>query len=213
MSISRRFRDLERELRRLKKQFIPKISPTGTYSDRQLSLTIAYRVLAHAEIEAYLEERAWDVALHAKKNWDNKGSASRTLISLVAFSGQTMELPPNTLTPVKASKQVPANKIKIDEKIKSALTAFQQVIQQNHGLKESNILSLLLPIGVNSDDLDSVFLANMDTFGKDRGVVAHSSAQSHRVTNLSDPATELNRIKQIIGDLVKLDELISNLMK
>lgn len=116
MPTSRRFRDLERELSRLKKQFLPKISPTGLYSDRKLSLTIAYRVLAHAEIEAYLEDRVWEIALYAKNKWASERLASRTLISLLAFSGQEMELPPETLTPLRASRVVPPEKIKVDKK-------------------------------------------------------------------------------------------------
>ncbi len=38
---------------RLKKQFIPKINPIGSYSARQLALTLACRVLVDGEIEAY----------------------------------------------------------------------------------------------------------------------------------------------------------------
>ena len=67
MSSSSRFRTLTKELNRLERQFLPKINPTGIYSDRQLALTIAYRVLAHAEIEAYLEDRVQKVAIDAKK--------------------------------------------------------------------------------------------------------------------------------------------------
>ena len=87
MSSSSRFRTLTKELNRLKRQFLPKINPTGIYSDRQLALTIAYRVFAHAEIEAYLEDRVKKVAIDAKIDWDKRGKTSRTLLSLLAFSG------------------------------------------------------------------------------------------------------------------------------
>jgi len=214
MPISNRFDILKKELVKLKKQFLPKINPTGSYSEKQLALTIAYRVLAHAEIEAYFEDRVWEAALHAKRNWDNEGKSSRILISLVAFSGQMMDLPPNTCTPVNGSKRISPEKIKINEKVTLSINAFYKVIEQNHGLKESNLLALLLPIGISSDGLDTVFLANMNTFGQDRGIVAHSSATSYRgVNNLPDPATELNRIKQITDELIQLDQLISNLME
>ncbi|MEG4575619.1 hypothetical protein QUA56_23535 [Microcoleus sp. N3A4] len=80
---------------RLKKQFIPKTNPIGSYSDRQLALTLAYRVLVHAEIEAYFEDRVWEVAFNAKKNWDNQGKTCRTSIGLLALDGQMMESPPD----------------------------------------------------------------------------------------------------------------------
>ena len=214
MSNSARFRDLKRELIRLRKQFLPKIiSPTGDYSDRKIALTIAYRVLAHAEIESYIEDRVWEIALNAKRKWDNERKVNRTLISLIAFSGQMMELPPDTLNPVRASREISSNRIRIDEKIRLAINAFRKVIDQNHGLKEANLLALLLPIGIDADDLNSVVtLATMNTFGEQRGLVAHSSVTSYRATQLPDPVSELSRIEQISQEMTQLDSLISDLM-
>jgi hypothetical protein len=213
MPKSTKFRTLNRELNRLKKEFLPKISPTGVYTDRQLSRTLAYRILAHAEIESYLEDRAWEVALNAKKAWDNTDKTCRTLVTLVAFSALAMDAPPDTLTPIKGSKKVKLEKIKISKKIDLAIESFNQVIKGNHGVKEANILALLLPIGIDSDDLDTAWLATMNTFGKERGIVAHTSATSYRTVQPPDPATELNTVKQITQELLKLDELINKLMK
>ena len=212
MPKSVRFRSLSKELNKLKMQFLPKTSPIGSYTDRQLARTIAYRVLAHAEIEAYLEERSWNVVLEAKKKWDELGKSSRVLICLIAFSGQTMETPPNTLNPTKANKAIPPERIKINKKIELAINSFNHVIKQNHGVKEGNILSLLLPIGIDCDDLDSTLLATMNTFGENRGSAAHSSATSYRTIQAPDPATELATVNQILDGLALIDELINTLM-
>jgi hypothetical protein len=53
----------------------------------------------------------------------------------------------------------------------------------------------------------------MDTFGKERGIVAHTSATSYMTVQLPDPATELNTVLQITQDILKIDELINTLMK
>lgn len=127
MPKSARFRTLTKELTRLRKQFLPKFSPINLYSDTQLSRTLAYRVLAHAEIESYLEDRAWEVVQDAKRVWDTTGKTRLTLVSLIAFSGQTMELPPETLTPKKGSKNVRDEKIKLSKKIDSALAGFNRL--------------------------------------------------------------------------------------
>lgn len=203
---------LTKGLNRLKKQFIPKINPAGLYSDRQLALTLAYRVLVHAEIEAYLEDRVWEVALNSKKNWDSHGKTCRTLICLLAFCGQMMESPPDTLSPTKPAKKVPEEKIKIDKKIDLAINSFQRVINQNHGIKEANILALLLPIGIDTNDLAPAWLATMNAFGEERGVVAHASATSTTIQS-PDPANEVDRIEQIIPELSKVDDLMNKLMK
>ncbi len=125
MPKSTRFRTLTRELNRLKKQFLPKISPTGLYSDRHLVRTLAYRVLAHAEIESYLEERAWEVVQNAKTAWDTTGKTTRTLICLLGFSDLTMEKPPDTLNrPRNVSQNNYDKRLNISKKIDSAINNF-----------------------------------------------------------------------------------------
>jgi hypothetical protein len=174
-------------------------------------LTFAYRVFAHAEIESYLEDRVWHTVLTAKNIWDNQGKASRVLLCVIAFSGQEMEAPPDTITPLKGNKNVSLDKLKITKKIDIAIRCFKSVIDQNHGIKETNLLKLLLPIGIDSDDLDKVWLLNMDTFGEERGQIAHSSAI--KTKQPPNPADELERVKQIIQELEKVDQLITNLLK
>jgi hypothetical protein len=75
----------------------------------------------HTEIESYLEDRVWDTVLAAKNIWDNQGKASRVLLCIIAFSGQEMDAPPDTLTPMKSNKTVPLEKLKISKKIEALL--------------------------------------------------------------------------------------------
>ncbi|MFM6078117.1 MAG: hypothetical protein ACKPCI_06280, partial [Dolichospermum sp.] len=133
MPESDKFITLRTQLNRLKDEFLPEISPTSSYSESQLSRTAAYRVLAHAEIESYLEERAWTIVIDAKKAWET-GKTTRTLICLLGFSDLTMDKPPDTLTPQKGSKTVKEEKIKISKKIDLAVESFKRVISQNHGV-------------------------------------------------------------------------------
>ena len=74
-----------------------------------------------------------------------------------------------------------------------------------------NLLKLLLPIGIDSDDLDQVWLANMNNFGEERSQIAHSSAIKTKKT--PNPADELERVKQIIQELEKVDQLITKLLE
>ncbi|MFM6253265.1 MAG: hypothetical protein ACKPEQ_29680, partial [Dolichospermum sp.] len=104
-------------------------------------------------------------------------------------------------------------RLEITEKINSAIKSFKKVIDNNHGLKEKNILALLLPIGIDSDDLDPAWLADMNTFGEKRGLVAHTSATSYMTIQTPDPANELNTVTQITHELLRIDELINNLIE
>ncbi|MFM5892778.1 MAG: HEPN domain-containing protein, partial [Dolichospermum sp.] len=187
MPESDKFITLRTQLNRLKDEFLPEISPTSSYSESQLSRTAAYRVLAHAEIESYLEERAWTIVIDAKKAWET-GKTTRTLICLLGFSDLTMDKPPDTLKKPSNVKQDNHDKrLEITEKINSAIKSFKKVIDNNHGLKEKNILALLLPIGIDSDDLDPAWLADMNTFVEKRCLVAHTSATSYMTIQTLDP--------------------------
>ncbi|MDB9308224.1 DUF262 domain-containing protein [Aphanizomenon sp. CS-733/32] len=106
-------------------------------------------------------------------------------------------------------------RLKVTEKINSAIKSFKKVIDNNHGVKEKNILALLLPIGINSNDLNTntAWLNTMNTFGAKRGLVAHSSATSYMTIQTPDPGNELDTVQQINEGLLIIDELMNNLMQ
>ncbi|MTJ21664.1 hypothetical protein FJR06_10175 [Dolichospermum sp. UHCC 0352] len=215
MPESDRFITLRTQLNKLKDEFLPEISPISSYSESQLSRTAAYRVLAHAEIESYLEERAWEVVQNAKTLWDESGRTTRTLICLLGFSGLTMDKPSDTLSRNNVTQDNHDKRLKISKKIALSSNEFWKIIDNNHGLKEKNILALLLPIGIDSNDLDpnNTWLATMNTFGEKRGLVAHTSATSYMTTQTPDPANELNTVNQITDELLRIDELINDLIE
>ena len=177
-SKSKRFRILEQELKKLRKYFLPRqFDPQGNYSERQIALATAYLVLAHAEIESYLEDRVLDLARSAVKIWKEKKKTTQVLVYLFAFSGLTLDKPPDSVTPDQPSKsKALQEKLKFDEKRINVSKSFEYLVIHNHGIKEKNLLSLLLPIGINSDDLDKVWLQEMKDFGAKRGQFAHQSA-------------------------------------
>ena len=53
----------------------------------------------------------------------------------------------------------------------------------------------------------------MNTFGKERGDAAHTSATSPKTIRSLNPINELRRVEQIIQELLRVDELIDNLMR
>lgn len=221
MPRSQRFRTLEKELNKLKKYFFPrKFDPIKLYSERQLAHAIAYRVLAHAEIEAYLEDRVKEIAESAVKIWKEQEEIRRTLLSLMAFSGMQLEVPPDSVTPKQPSftKKL-EEQLQLDKKIGKAYSCFLCSVKDNHGIKEKNLLTLLLPVGVNSDDLEQVWLSSMNSFGEKRGILAHTSASSYKTTQQINPQDELDNVKKIvygekgIQGLIDIDQLLNNLMK
>ena len=227
MPRSQRFRNLEKELNKLRKYFLPaKFEPTKLYSERKLAHATSYRVLAHAEIEAYLEDRVEEIADSAVKIWQAKKQISPTLICLLAFSGMELEKPPESVTPKQPSfRKKLEEQLQLDKKIGKAYGCFLASVKENHGIKEKNILALLLPIGINSDDLEQDWLNLMNTFGENRGIVAHTSALSYKTKQPINPQDELDMVnkivygvkslsgKQGVQGLIDIDKLLNTLIK
>jgi hypothetical protein len=212
-SKSQRFIILEQELRNLKENFLPpQFSLTGDYSEREIALAVAYRVLAHAEIESYLEDRVLEIAQNALTFWNDDKKTTVTLVFLFAFSGLTLDKPPDSLNPVQRSQNLD-DKVKFDNKLGKVFNSFRTAVKDNHGIREKNILLLLLPIGIDSEDLDRIWLQEIDDFGKKRGEFAHQSASNYKTRQPPDPKNELEMVNRLLQGLTHLDRLLNDLLK
>lgn len=215
MARSARFKQLERDLRELRAHFLPRrFNPTGIYPARVHSRAAAYRVLAHAEIETYFEDRGLEVARAALGNWKKKSTVSRTLICLLGYAGRYMDEPPPTVKPEQPT-QVDAweLRLRLSRKVDEAAKVYHTAVKANHGVKEYNILRLLLPLGVEPDSLDQVWLASMNTFGEQRGEAAHTSRSAWKLKQLPDPETELKTVTDLIPQIKEVDEQLNVLLK
>ncbi len=211
MEHSARYVQLSARLKTLEVALLPPLNPTGEYSDFDRIGTAAYRVLVHAEIESYLEDRALEIAHHAHRAW-KLGVVTRPLLALLAFSGHEMALPPRTLSPPQPTQaKTWSDHIEVDNKVQCALTTYNHEVRvNNHGIREANLLRLLLPIGISPAKLDPMLLVQLDSYGAKRGEVAHSSLTS--VKQALDPQTEVSDVQQLLAEIDKLDDELSNLM-
>jgi len=75
----------------------------------------------------------------------------------------------------------------------------ESLISSNNGIKESNTISLLRPIGF---EMDTTLQSTLNGFGKTRGQIAHTSFQTQQPL---DPATEKANILQILTALQAFD--------
>ncbi|WP_147707686.1 HEPN domain-containing protein [Microvirga massiliensis] len=200
----------------LRKHLLPDpFEPTGLYTD-EVGVRIralSFRVLAHAELETYFEERASEIAQSAWKAWKRKRYVSRPALYLLAFSGREMQKPPQSLrAPDKNKEKAWPELIDIQERLKRATAEFiDRAIKDNHGVKEANLLSMLLPIGFTQEMCDETLLATLNDFGSLRGEAAHAGAASH-VTKGVDPKDEYDRVQMIISGLEPIDRDLDTLL-
>jgi hypothetical protein len=206
MSQTARFRNLERRLKQLRKNLLPaQFSPTGNYTDRVQDHARGYRLLAHAEIEVYLEDMARDIIAGHVSKWKTASCASHTLLSFIAcYHLGWIEYDAETeqhLIDLARNRWKP--KETVSEIIDLAQTQFGKKLSENHGVREKNLKTLMLPTGVDLTALDPTWITHLDDFGKKRGDVAH---QSPRPTDTIDPQEELKRVDILMVGMKDLDE-------
>jgi hypothetical protein len=79
---------------------------------------------------------------------------------------------------------------------------------QNHGVKERNLLRMLLPLGVRESDIDRQWLAAMDAWATGRGDLAHRSG---KLQVLPDPKEEHQTALFLQEGLRDIDDLLDHL--
>lgn len=87
MSLTPRFGELNERIDDLHFRFVPPLDPTGTYTDAQYDRMSAFRLLAHAEIERFIELLIEDALSRFIANilaWKTAGCSSHLVDSVVS---------------------------------------------------------------------------------------------------------------------------------
>jgi hypothetical protein len=165
---------------------------------------VSFRLLAHAEIEHYLEDRSLELASAGWSAWKSRRITSDITVGLLAYAPVELSKPPSKLGGDSQNQKAYDD---FGTVLERANSFWRRELANNHGIKEPNVLSLFLPLGLSPSSLDSTLLADLSSFGKSRGEVAHSS--SLRVSVLADPKTEYDKARQLVSDLKKLDTAVA----
>lgn len=200
MAYSSRLKSLERRIVALRKAFLPaQFSPQGLYSDQVLDNARAFRVLVHAEIEHYIEDRALEIASGAFDLYAKKSRATHPLVCLLTNAqGEQPGLPKKLGTKLTALTAVG-----------KLLGQYRYTLTHNHGIRTHNLLQILLPIGILESEIDVVWLSTTDAFGLKRGETAHSSSISSQI----DPRDDYQTVQQVMAGLKDLDLLLNALKR
>lgn len=213
MPNSNRYRQLTGRLTKLRKHFLPKVfSPTGVYSDRQLDFARAYRLLAHAEFESFVEDIVWGAAVKKVSSWKNQRKSSDLIVCFLScYHTDWNNEVDEEVTAIQSPKEhIKAAKESAETVIDRAMNQFRSLVDKNHGVREASIKKIVIPVGVRWSELDQTWLNTVDTFGKLRGEVAHKAIG---VQQQIDPQTEHQNVQILIVGFKTLDELIYRMQK
>ena len=194
MPTPKRLQRLLTRLDKLEAHLLPRaFSLTGRYAPRQQDYTRAFLLLVHAELESYFEDRARKLVGLAQAQYQRKGVCTPLLSRLLVYHQATKdELGP--VSPLAVGK---------------AINYYLDHLDKNHGIKEKNLLTIFLPLGISHADLDAQLIAACNQLAQKRGQFAHASFKTHQQV---DPKTERDNIrKNILPELKNLETRLKKL--
>ena len=168
---SNEYKYLERRIAQIEKNFKFKQSINGItalQADRLRGL----RLLCHAEFEDYFESVALRLLNVAESGWLTEKVANYNLASLFIWHEKILK------------------KETYETKARMIIADFRKQINENHGIKEDNIIS------------------SLDSFGVLRGETAHTSAK--KTQQPLDQNTELTRIKDLLLGIQDFEQIIDS---
>jgi hypothetical protein len=190
MALRPRLTDLEAAL-------LPAVQdPLGNYPAEQVVKTEAFLVLAHSAFEKELE----DACKGAVKNAEaaiSSGTATKVALAISSYYS-VADLPTN-VSWAQASSSL-KKKLMLEGRVALCFEMYLAQVKSSHGIKTSNLTSILCPLGFDMATIPPADLVELDNFGEVRGNLAHGRAQQI-IDPFSEKATTL-RIEQIINRLV-----------
>lgn len=162
-------------------------NPTTFQPD--LDRLAAFRLLIHAEIEDFLEAKAKDnvqalVARLATGSWMR--TSPELLPLAIAFK---CSLPQQDTLDLQRHATFATD----------LLGSARSFITDNNGVKTQSFTTLSLCAGKTLDEIDGVLSTGLNSFGKDRGDVAHKSVT--RCTSLQAPSAELQTARTLVAQI------------
>ncbi|MEK7396443.1 MAG: hypothetical protein AAB116_05860 [Candidatus Poribacteria bacterium] len=202
MPNSDRYKNLEARLNQLRRYYLPRlIEPTRVYRTQQVDKTMAFTVLAHAEIEQFLEDICEQVAIRTADEWNQAKRISRSTVSLVSFYGETKNFPESLVL---------TGRPEMTQRIEQAKNNFTDYIHKNNnGVSRSDLIRMLLPVGLSEAEIPLGWPDLMRELHDKRCSFAHHAAGT--VTHQLHPHTEHERVKKILEGLKRIDAILTSL--
>lgn len=170
------------------------LDPTGFQPD--LDKLAAFRLLVHGEIEDFLEAKAKD----------NVAAISARIASNSPWMRQSPELLAVAIALKKALPgQDQLESAKFASFISGLLSSARTAITDNNGVKTPSFVLLSLLAGKTLDEIDGVLSNSLNSYGKNRGDVAHKSV-THSTT-LNAPSAELATAQSLVQEIAKFHDV------
>lgn len=155
-----------------------------------LDLLAAYRLLLHAEFEYFLEQKALATTKEIRSRISGAARWHRDfpqLLSLCLIDSHVLE------------GRGGLTRDSFEGAVQRILQNAEATIRENNGIKAGAFQRLSLIAGKTLDEVDETVSSMLNSYGKERGDVAHQTVSKAR--SLQTPSTELLNVNSIIREL------------
>ncbi|MET9961453.1 hypothetical protein ABZ128_20760 [Streptomyces sp. NPDC006326] len=174
----------------------------------------SFRVLAHSEVQAYLEDVTEQILTVTEDRAVYSGMLTHaghhllvsSSLTPLASKGQAV----NARFPLYDARLACAAVAADSAQLVAAIKRHRKNIKDNGGVKAGNVRMLLHPLGYRESFFAIGLLDLLDDFGRERGNVAHGAGAA--VVNIPTGSTELSRITKIIPGLIRIDQYVPRLL-
>lgn len=152
----------------------------------------AFTALSHAEIEHYIESIAIKIESHAMNLWRTQQKVTTSLLNLMIFFSKKKD--ENIIKYDGEIRQEQRDKLRtyVNDQIQAVNNLFRTKVDHNHGIKEANLYSLLIPLGLNVDVFDILWIQEVKSLAEDRGNIVHQSRYG-----ISQPVNPKDKFEQV----------------
>jgi hypothetical protein len=157
----------------------------------------AFRLLVHAEIEHFLEAKALENIDALNRGVGGGGGWMRSFPAL---------LPLALILEKNITKEDVTDRQKMSNYVLDIIASAKKKISENNSIKNNAFFFLAICFGKTVDEIDSVLAGNLNSFGKDRGQIAHNTARNYNV--LLSPSSELANVNSIIGQISSFYDVV-----
>ncbi|MFB7894690.1 hypothetical protein ACFC1I_20975 [Microbacterium sp. NPDC056044] len=184
----------EQRLADLESNFIVRRTDYNLYSPADFLDALAYRLLASAALEHYVEQRCLEIGASGADRLarSQPSSTGRSLVIWARFQDRRQPRP------------VHIHELDAISDLGEGATSYALYVshvRRNHGISGNDLRALALPLGIRESQLPVILTTLLDDLADKRNPASHTVVRSR-----SEPESEVKLLNQILTPLRQLDD-------
>jgi hypothetical protein len=187
---SRQYTDMQSRIEDLKSRFVDfEIPFERDATVHELDCIAAFRLLVHAEVETFIEDRIKHAISEVSRTWKQHRAFGQCLLHMMI-----------KWLPVMAKEgkptNIPMDRAELDLRVEYCVGKAKDEVNENNSIKRDALLRMSFSAGLLPEDLSEPLLTALDGYGRERGDVAHQSVG--RVRTLYAPRVEGGKATDLV---------------